>query len=577
MNVATFRNAADVAPGAIIRADGLTLSATVTPVSDDGSTDCAAEGTDCINSIEAAAISATSGGSELGVAGSVAINIVSGTTSAQLKSSNSIVSTVDAGAGDVSLAASNDVDETTSATPYRDAFDPADSIIADDDGNLTIIVLPYALADGNLQAGDAVVYHSSGGDPIGVVTSDPKVLPAVLVENQHYYVIPVRPGYIKLAASYSQAIAHDALVLIPTQATGDSHYLVPEGDGAKMGIGASFALGIDTITTTAAIQDGVVLTGGHDLSIIADDSNAATTTAVNGSAGSVAFAPAVALTIANLVTTASIGSGAAIEVTGDVEVEAVQAAATETASSGDVDAEKAGVALAIALALVDDTVATTVSRSIHADGPVTITAKGSSSNGSESEAAAPGAPTERIGGVNAIADRVLGQGSVVSKRTPARTPARPKRRPPAPATTGAVAVSRRCRHHQHRLDNLQGRFGRRAHDHLRQRSPNVASSANTDASAWATAAPAVVAGVGIGAGVAVNDVTMTNIATTGASDCRPRDPLRRGTRRSAPTMTRSKRKKPDEPEEIPRLRTPSRRQRWPAPATPRRSASQVHS
>ena len=133
-------------------------------------TSCDDPAADCTHTIDAAAISASSGGGKLGVAGSVALNIVTITTSAQVKSAAGLTTTVDARGGALSLGAHSGSAATASATPYRDAFDPA-GILLDSAGKLTTIRLPYELADGNVKTGDKLIYFTGGGDPIGLVNN----------------------------------------------------------------------------------------------------------------------------------------------------------------------------------------------------------------------------------------------------------------------------------------------------------------------------------------------------------------------------------------------------------------------
>ena len=517
MNVATFTNTADVAPGAKIDADGLTLSATMRPISDDESGDCETEGTDCTNSIGAEAVSAASGGGTLGVAGSVAINIASGTTSAQLQSSGDTASRVNAHAGDVSLEAVTGVEQATSATAFQDTFDPADSILPDSEGNLTTIQLPYALTDGNLQTGDAVVYRSGGGNPMGVLNSTALAPSRTLVDNRTYYVIVVRPGYIELANSSLEALAHRAIILDPSQATGNRHYLVPEGGNPTVGIGASFALSIDNVTTSAGIQNAAVLDGGDNLDIAAEDDNSVDTETVSGTAGTNALSPSVALTMVNLTTSASIGTGNGIEVAGDVTVAAAQTSETKTESSGDIDAEGLGLALAIALAVVSDDVHAVVSRDLHAHGPITVTASGSSANESESEAAAPGGPSETYGGITAAANGILAHGNTVSIDNTGKSAS--KTETPIAGTSdsgGSLSVAGAVT-----IDIVTTSSNASFADGLTIGSDEgnltLASSANTDVIGIANGSTKAEASAGIGAGVVVNDVNISNIATTGAS------------------------------------------------------------
>ncbi|UZJ27066.1 hypothetical protein RHODO2019_19090 (plasmid) [Rhodococcus antarcticus] len=540
LNFVTIVNTADVTGGATITADGLEVSARMTPVSATGSTDCTAEGTDCVNSATAQAISAAAGGGSLGINGSVALNIISSTTSAQLTSSGPGVAgtTVAAGGGTVKLDAATDTDAVTSAIPFRNAFDPATSIIADPTSTstkLTTIVLAYELVDGNLKTGQAVAYHTGGKNPIGIA-ADPLCLsgvcPSTLVNNRTYFAIVVKPGYFQLASTCLGALLGKAMVLNPTVATGSAHYFVSKAlqpgdvcassgadDAPKMGIGASFALTIDNVTTTAGIGDGVTVTGGGSVDIAAEDGNAADTSAVSGAdGGSTGLSPSVALVIANLGTTAYIGAGAVLELSGDVTLAATQHARAVTEGSGDVNAETTGVALAVAVVVAADDVRAFIARDVTADGAVSLSAVGASATKTSTDAAAPGAPSSSTGGINAIADKDLGQGNLVSTGLTGK--GAPKTKTPT-AGDGDTKGSSLSVAGAFTVNVVETTSRAYFTDHLTITSATgavtLASSANTDVTGEGNGQTASKVTNGIGAGVVVNDVTMTNVATTGAS------------------------------------------------------------
>ncbi|WP_141847710.1 beta strand repeat-containing protein, partial [Humibacillus xanthopallidus] len=527
LNLATVDNLADIAAGATVHAVGVTMGATMTPTGDTSPTSCDDPEADCTHTIEAGAVSASSGGGKLGVAGSVAINIVTITTSAQVKSATGLTTTVDARGGALALGAHSGSAATASATPYRDAFDPAD-ILTDSAGKLTTIRLPYELADGNVKTGDKLVYFTGGGDPIGIVPSSSVLLcqtvtglnpDCALKNNYTYFAIVERPGYIQLADSFANAILGIELEFDTTKTTGTAHYFVVVDSGGdneppKMGIGASFGMTIDNVTTTAAVMDNVVLTDLDSLEIVAETEAETGAEAVSGSGGGIAISPSVGLTLSTVTTSARLGTGATLVVPGEVTLEATQHTATETIGRGDVDAETAGIALALALAIVEDEVTANVARNVTASA-VSLSASGSSANDSVTDAAAPGAPKDPNAGVNKTADKWLGQGNAVSTATTGKS-SKSSSTPAAATSDGSVSVAGAV------TINIVTTVSKAwLSDGLTVTATDgpvtLASSANTDVAGEAKGTTATKTGVGIGAGVVVNLVTMTNLATTGAS------------------------------------------------------------
>jgi hypothetical protein len=528
LTLATVDNRADISAGATVHVVGLTLGATMTPTGEDDPATCDIADADCSHSIDASAISASSGGGKLGVAGSVAINISTITTSAQVRAAAGTTTTIDAGDGAASLAAASESALTSSATPYRDAFDPAADILLDAEGKLTTVRLYYELADGNVKTGDKLVYFTGGGAPIGIVESSSPLLcttlvgdaPCTLKNNFTYFAIVNRPGYLQLADSFADALLGKALVFDLTATTGDAHYFTvvdASGDDTppKMGIGASFGMTIANITTTAEVQDGVVLTGLESLHLTAETGAEVGSEAVSGAGGGIAISPSVGLTLSTVTTSARLGTGGLLQVPGEVAVESAQHTSSETVGRGDVDPESAGIALALALAIVTYSVTAQVARSVTA-GSVSVTATGSSANESETDAAAPGAPKDPNGAINMTADKWLGQGNAVSTLNTGKNPG--KTTTPKAGTSDSPSLSAAGAFTINIVTTVSKAWLADGLVITATDGPVVlASSANTDVSGAAKGTTAVKAGVGIGAGVVVNLVDLTNRATTGAA------------------------------------------------------------
>ncbi|MDA8440737.1 MAG: hypothetical protein M0Z51_18020, partial [Propionibacterium sp.] len=541
LNLATMTNTANLGAGSVVTADGVTLSATVRPVDTTGgtSTDCSVATTDCRHSFEADGISAAGLTGTLGVAGAVGINIVTLTTSAQALSDGSNPATIHAGStttpGDVAMTSGSEAATTSSAIPFRDQFDPATHLICGVDQaptctNPDTIVLDYELttADGTpLATGDKITYFTDGGDPIGG-----------LFNNTTYYAVVDSPGHIRLnwiSATAATACAWDAtlvgglggtvgtclgiVTLDPSKATGTTHYITFGSDAApKIGIGASFAFGLVNDTSTAGLQNGVVLDGVHNLTLTADSGSDISTLAVSGASGETTVGASVALTLANLTTTASVGTGATVDLTGNLEAEASQAAATDTVTRGDVDAESTGVGIALSLALVTNDVEASISRNIHADGDIALTASGSSTNKLESEASAPGA-AKNGNTVNGFADSVLGHGNSTATDNGAKGSDSSKTPTAATSDGGGASLSVAGAAAIAIIQTTSTAWFADGLTIFAGEGPvTLASSARTQTESTAKGDTATATSNGVGAGVAVNYVVMHNIATTGSSN-----------------------------------------------------------
>ncbi|MES1247222.1 MAG: hypothetical protein ABUS54_06080, partial [Actinomycetota bacterium] len=166
-------------------------------------------------------------------------------------------------------------------------------------------------------------------------------------------------------------------------------------DGNTVGIGASFALNVINDTTSASLPDDVALTGTKNLTLTADATDATTTTANGGASagtGSLALSAQVAITLSNVTTSASIGSGSTpYVVSGGVTAHATQTASTATTAKGSTSGGTAGIGLSLALLIANHLVDSQLSRSLQAAGAVSFTADGSSSNDTEATASSAGA------------------------------------------------------------------------------------------------------------------------------------------------------------------------------------------
>ena len=143
-----------------------------------------------------------------------------------------------------------------------------------------------------------------------------------------------------------------------------------QGGSSSVGVGASVALNILTpMHTYAQVQDGAVLTGGHNVTVQATASqNNVTTTVHAGSAGGDAISPAVAIAIVTTDTNASVGTGTGLSASGNVTIQASYSGTVTT--SGDATAAGSSVAVGaiVGLNIVSITTAGTTTRNIVTTG-----------------------------------------------------------------------------------------------------------------------------------------------------------------------------------------------------------------
>ncbi len=182
------------------------------------------------------------------------------------------------------------------ATGANVALDSSPRFIPGSDVSGNVLTLPYQL-DHALATGDAVVYSSGGGTPIGG-----------LVDGRTYYAIVLAPGAfgaqrISLATTRELAGAGTAIPLNAAVATGRSHSVVPDGT-------LPAASPEQTTAQTTSVADRV---GFRGVAVVATNSDTVNAIGVSaGVSGTVAVNVAGTVSVITVTTTASIGSSAKI-------------------------------------------------------------------------------------------------------------------------------------------------------------------------------------------------------------------------------------------------------------------------
>ncbi len=137
--------------------------------------------------------------------------------------------------------------------------------------------------------------------------------------------------------------------------------------GGTVGIGASVALTIlDDHITRSAVEDGATFAGGAAFDITADSRHVVTTTDKAGSAGGVSVSPSVSIAIVKDQTSARLGTGNALTVTGAAAVKATAELTSSVTSDAEAGGSNVAVGAAVAINVVTTITTADVQRSLTA-------------------------------------------------------------------------------------------------------------------------------------------------------------------------------------------------------------------
>ena len=168
----------------------------------------------------------------------------------------------------------------------------------------------------------------------------------------------------------ASAVKSDTTTTATSAATGKGG-----NDQSGVGVGASFALSVLDLDSTALIPDTIAVNGAANFTVKASGVHAARTSAIAGSAGNVSVSPAVALTIATSNTLATLGKGAAADATGAMLIEAVHGGDYDTKADAKAGGADVSVGAAIAVGVVMERGAALLLRDVNAGGDVRIRAR----------------------------------------------------------------------------------------------------------------------------------------------------------------------------------------------------------
>ncbi|HEX5588659.1 MAG TPA: hypothetical protein VFX65_00020, partial [Candidatus Limnocylindrales bacterium] len=306
-------------------------------------------------------------------------------------------------------------------------------------------------------------------------------------------------------------------------------------DGETTGVGASWAMTVVNDTTTARLPDGSVLTGADDLTVNATSTNTVTTEATGGAttgSGSFSLGAQIAVTVSNVTTSARIGTGSALTLTGALSETATQTATVTTKAKGAAKGGTAALGAAIALSWANHFVDAQLQRDVSAVGAITVSAAGTSKSTTQADASSAGAEgkadadpngTDSSGkDINEKSDdnlKVATDASDASTGQPAGTS--DTNTPEAKADSGGTKVTVAAAISMNLVDAIVRATIADGVTVTATGLVKVSSSANTDAKATADGSAKGVdddegstAG-SIGVAVAVNDVDLTNEASIG--------------------------------------------------------------
>ncbi|MCP3913837.1 MAG: hypothetical protein GY713_23190, partial [Actinomycetia bacterium] len=200
---------------------------------------------------------------------------------------------------------------------------------------------------------------------------------------------------------------------------------IPETAGGSTGIGASVALNIAANPSTAELTATAVPVNIGNLSLNAQGDQTLVTTAHTGAQGGTAISTGVALGVGTNDTSALIGAGSALAITGQLTLDAAHVSNATTTASGAAAGPGVAVGTVLALGVEQDTATATIGRAVSAGGNVSLTADLSGGSLADAAAGTAGASALSDSANLVVTDQLsnaLGQGAPISGVTaPAAT------------------------------------------------------------------------------------------------------------------------------------------------------------
>ncbi len=325
-----------------------------------------------------------------------------------------------------------------------------------------------------------------------------------------------------LASDAKVTLSNNHLTLTSINNTTETTRALPlEGAGGQsLGVGASYALGVADHTTRAALDNGALVTGVNNLTLSSTAVNNVTTRAKAGAAGGVSIAGAVAHTIANEDTLATLGSGTATAVAGNLSLLADHRGIHDTQANGDsVSSGSVAIAGVFALSNVNVQTTTTTLRDLNVTGTLSMIASDGTSSSNSGTASAGGNDNEG-GNADAQTSNQRNAGNTrtsnrnVSGRT-ARNSSTQGANPSAASSDGPVAIAASLSLNM--VTSAVSATLPSGRSIVVGQTSTIRALGNVDGSANADAAAVGSGAVGIGAAAAINSITSTIDASIAGS------------------------------------------------------------
>ena len=160
---------------------------------------------------------------------------------------------------------------------------------------------------------------------------------------------------------------------------------------AAVGVGASIGMNVGVSTTVAEVGNGAGISNAKDLDLTAKGVHTLENAVTGGAAGAnVSVTPVAAITVAVNTTTARLGTGSLLDLSGDFTGSAEQTSSSTTTATGQTQGNNVAVGASIALNSATDTVAAEIDRDISAAGDVAIGAQSTSKSSASATASVAG-------------------------------------------------------------------------------------------------------------------------------------------------------------------------------------------
>ena len=345
------------------------------------------------------------GGGSVSVGAALALNVASSDAVASIGAGRTIVAGDGSGTGLLTLHAENNMDASAIADGSAAGGEGATSVGVAVALNIAFMENTATVGAGTTVTADGfkaeALMKDVGGDKTstflakatsGASGGDTGVAGSFALNYSEATTKAVLPGTVVLNAGSGD------VTLSAENTTSATVEAKASADSEKTGVGVSVALNIATNNDSLAkIENGAVINGGGNVSLSAEGSHVVNTEAIGGgkSKSDTGIGGALAITVAENVTEASVGTGGKLDITGAFKAEADHHGKSETVAKAAATGGSTAVGVGLALGFVNDSALATTTRDITADGAVSFSAKGDGSSKSEAIASSAGADTAK--------------------------------------------------------------------------------------------------------------------------------------------------------------------------------------